>query len=270
MWLWSALAAAGWCLVWCPIVDAATTRANGRGRRRSLSAGPWGAIREGGPRRGRPPASAPVFRAVRTCNGVARPTTATVQPQVKTPARAPGPARARSPSSFDETTRCMLHDSGTDRGMHGFSRPQAASCLDMRLRFAGRFRGTTKGMHARGEVSERTPMRVRPDARSMSSPSAHTAMRARSRARTQSRRAPHWPSQSGTLMAEDDRSLAACAFPPDTALNTRLWTGPRPAPIHGNRQIYSSARVGRSLVALHRSFTHQVYPALITTCPHVL
>jgi hypothetical protein len=121
-------------------------------------------------------------------------------------------------------------------------------------------------MHARGEVSERTPMRVRPDARSMSSPSAHTAMRARSRARTQSRRAPHWPSQSGTLMAEDDRSLAACAFPPDTALNTRLWTGPRPAPIHGNRQIYSSARVGRSLVALHRSFTHQVYPALITTC----
>jgi hypothetical protein len=39
MWLWSALAAAGWCLVWCPIVDAATTRANGRGRRRSLSAG---------------------------------------------------------------------------------------------------------------------------------------------------------------------------------------------------------------------------------------
>lgn len=136
MWLWSALAAAGWCLVWCPIVDAATTRANGRGRRRSLSAGPWGAIREGGPRRGRPPASAPVFRAVRTCNGVARPTTATVQPQVKTPARAPGPARARSPSSFDETTRCMLHDSGTDRGMHGFSRPQAASCLDMRLRFA--------------------------------------------------------------------------------------------------------------------------------------
>jgi hypothetical protein len=135
---------------------------------------------------------------------------------------------------------------------------------------AGRFRGTTKGMHARGEVSERTPMRVRPDARSMSSPSAHTAMRARSRARTQSRRAPHWPSQSGTLMAEDDRSLAACAFPPDTALNTRLWTGPRPAPIHGNRQIYSSARVGRSLVALHRSFTHQVYPALITTCTVIL
>jgi len=74
-------------------------------------------------------------------------------------------------------------------------------------------------------------------------------------------------------MAEDEGSLAACAFPSffsppeDTALNTRLWTLDRPAPgrpeIHGNidKFIRLLESVGRWLLSI------QVYRALTTCVP---
>lgn len=73
-------------------------------------------------------------------------------------------------------------------------------------------------------------------------------------------------------MAEDEGSLAACAFPSffsppeDTALNTRLWTldrPPRAGPIHGNidKFIRLLESVGRWLLSI------QVYRALTTCVP---